>query len=130
MYAENTINMLFAAQRQHPDPSPIPSNEYVSKAIQPTGQRSTLHSFWNLPPPPLTVATVQSDHREFEDAELLKCADCDQVLPLHGGMDLIMEYDDTVDDFSCYGCRRRVCDMCAVSMDGRRCLQCASEARR
>jgi len=129
MYTENTIDMLFAAQRQHRNPSPILSHGYASKPIQPTGQRSTLHSFWNLPPP-LAVAAVQSYQPEFEDPELPKCADCDQSLPTSDEMDLIMEYGDTVDVFSCYGCRRRVCDMCAVSMDGRRCLQCASEARR
>ena len=127
---ENTIDMLFAAQRQHPDPSPVPSNEYISKPTQSTGQRSTLHSFWNLPPPPLIVVAVQPHQPEFEDPELLKCADCDQMLLSPSSMDLIMEYNDTVDFFSCHGCKRRVCDMCAVSLDGRRCLQCASEARR
>jgi hypothetical protein len=126
----NTIDMLFAAQRQHPNPSPVPSQDYLSKPTQPTGQKSTLHSFWNLPPPPLIVTAVQPHQPEFEDPELLKCADCDQTLPSPTGMDLMMEDGDTIDVFSCHGCKRRVCDMCAVSMDGRSCLQCASKLRR
>ncbi|KAL1796784.1 hypothetical protein ACET3X_005324 [Alternaria dauci] len=55
---ENTLNMLFAAQRNHPDASPIPSDPLPihpqPNTIPLKPQKSTLHSFWKeLPAPPV-----------------------------------------------------------------------------
>ncbi len=52
--AENTLNKLFAAQRNHPHAEPIPSETLV-QAPQPLTskpQKSTLHSFWKQLPAP------------------------------------------------------------------------------
>ncbi|CAG5178285.1 uncharacterized protein ALTATR162_LOCUS8624 [Alternaria atra] len=55
---ENTLNMLFAAQRNHPDASPIPSDalpmHQQPNPVSSKPQKSTLHSFWKqLPAPPV-----------------------------------------------------------------------------
>lgn len=119
------MNRLYNAQREHPDASPIcASSPNVAAPVLP--QRSTLHSFWRIPQqPPLSTIPMVLDHGVMDMQQRdTRCEDCDGLLR----HDEAMEIDEHVyvQETSCWECRRRVCDMCAVKGDRRVCLGCAS----
>ena len=118
---ESTIHKLFDAQRQHPDAEPVLSREQAP--IQhPVAQKSTLHSFWRLPQPPQAcMATAQKSCLDNQDGS--RCEDCERQLPVTDGMDIDMM---AADECACKNCGRKVCDMCAVTWEERRCLACVS----
>jgi len=134
---ENTLSKLFAAQKQHAQASPAlrqttpaVSEPSTTRSSAPA-QKSTLHSFWAIqrPVPPPTVVIHHAP--EFEDPERPRCDDCGSNLNAGdvGMMDIDMTSDDNgagSSPFACFGCRRRVCDMCAVVANERSCLHCAS----
>jgi hypothetical protein len=126
---ESTIHKLFDAQRQHPDASPVLSREQLPSHNHYTAQKSTLHSFWRLPKPPNHAPLAPVQPPTFNSQETTQCEDCERALQSTDSMDIDMMAVDIADECACQSCGRRVCDMCAVSMDGRRCLTCASLER-
>jgi len=98
-----------------------------------TRHQPTLHAFWNshhsyiehLAAPPETmdvVPIVESD----------KCTHCDTPLQLatDAALGVPMDTDGLAHEvFGCRECGRLACDMCAVEMDRRICLECAINAR-
>lgn len=126
--AASTIQRLYDAQRKHPEASPTPSHPHLSAAVpqQIQPQRSTLHSFWQLPPgstitaPPLQVSNAQ----QLGGETAMRCEDCDQDLHSDDAMEIdggFLEHET-----ACVFCRRAVCDRCAVRGDERVCLSCVS----
>ncbi|KAF2641681.1 hypothetical protein P280DRAFT_468239 [Massarina eburnea CBS 473.64] len=142
---ENTIQKLFTAQRQNPHASPIPSDTLPSPH-QPTPifekpQKSTLHTFWKLPAPPVQAPSPLFQHARQQQQpppppppHLPHCEDCDA--PLHAytdgmdmgmGMDTDMDIDGPMEGSSaCQDCGRNVCGACAVVARARLCLGCAT----
>ncbi|KAF2254477.1 hypothetical protein BU26DRAFT_537266 [Trematosphaeria pertusa] len=129
---ENTINKLFSAQRKHPHAEPIMSDSLPQNhapAVQ-KPQKSTLHSFWNLPAPPVQPPTIHI--QPPTDANTPRCQDCDTWLHSEAGdMDVDMDIDGPLERsvFGCHDCGRNVCGTCAVVSNTRHCLQCATSAR-
>ena len=130
--AASTINKLYEAQRRHPDAAPVPSQQTLSVAPQPTEkpQRSTLHSFWRLPQQPSTSTAMAVDPGPgimTSNLLELRCEDCERPLRNQDAMEL----DDGMleQETACGLCRRHVCDTCAVLGNERICLACASRAR-
>ncbi|TKA22032.1 hypothetical protein B0A50_08414 [Salinomyces thailandicus] len=88
----STIQRLYDAQRKHPEASPTPSHPHLSAAVpqQIQPQRSTLHSFWQLPPgstitaPPLQVSNAQ----QLGGETAMRCEDCDQDLHSDDAMEI------------------------------------------
>ncbi|KAF2501538.1 hypothetical protein BU16DRAFT_522496 [Lophium mytilinum] len=121
---ENTLSLLFSAARApHPSPTPSQSQPLTTKH-EPT-QKSTLHAFWALPAPRAPVFShVHLDAHTGPNPpqQGLPCEDCDSALEAES-ME-IDEMGEVGDEFACAGCRRRVCGMCAVAGDERRCLRC------
>ncbi|KAF2877139.1 hypothetical protein BDV95DRAFT_601553 [Massariosphaeria phaeospora] len=136
---EHTINKLFSAQRTHPQPillappSPPPP--------QPKVQKSTLHSFWNLPAPPVQAPAVPILLDRHISTTAPRCEDCEAPLREDGdSMDIDMDMDMHVagsggvgggqgGQFACNGCGKQVCGTCAVVASSRHCLQCATTGR-
>jgi hypothetical protein len=136
---ENTLNMLFAAQRDHPEASPIlsdalPANQ-PSTLVSSRPQKSTLHSFWKqLPAPPVQPIFSMPAQQDQAPSQLPRCEDCDT--PLQSGrdevdVDMDMDMGGAVEHtpFACNDCRRNVCGTCAVVSSTRHCLQCATSGR-
>jgi hypothetical protein len=129
---ENTLNKLFAAQRNQPHASPISSD---TMALQDTTiskpQRSTLHSFWKqLPAPPTQPPSFASRSQP----QLPSCEDCDTSLQsVNDSMDVDMDVDmgSAVEShpYACSDCGKNVCGTCAVVSSRRHCLQCATRGR-
>ncbi|CAI9626296.1 unnamed protein product [Alternaria burnsii] len=136
---ENTLNMLFAAQRNYPDASPIPSHPLPMHqqpiSIPSKPQKSTLHSFWKeLPAPPVQPIFSMPVQQEQTSSQLPRCEDCDTPLQSGGdSMDVDMDMDmgGAVEHspFACNDCGRNVCGTCAVVSSTRHCLQCATSGR-
>ncbi|KAF1842239.1 uncharacterized protein K460DRAFT_420168 [Cucurbitaria berberidis CBS 394.84] len=136
---KNTLNKLFAAQRQHPDASPIPSDSLPSQQpsqAAPKPQKSTLHSFWKqLPAPPVlspTFAVPAPQHPEISHGP--RCEDCDTLLRSENDsmdVDIDMDMGGAVESspFACGDCGKNVCATCAVVSMTRHCLQCATNGR-
>ncbi|KAF1937331.1 hypothetical protein EJ02DRAFT_357064 [Clathrospora elynae] len=136
---ENTLNKLFAAQRNHPEASPIPSDtlplQHPSQAIA-KPQKSNLHSFWKqLPTPPVqSLAFSLPVHVTQAASQRPRCDDCDNSLQCASdGMDVDMDADmgRAVEGspFACNDCGKNVCGTCAVVSMTRHCLQCATTGR-
>ncbi|KAF2815245.1 uncharacterized protein BDZ99DRAFT_409045, partial [Mytilinidion resinicola] len=123
---ENTLSLLFSAARApHQDPTPSQAQPVAAKH-ETTTQKSTLHAFWSLPAPRATNLRWPRVHNARNHPDTPQqgptCEDCDSALESDS-----MEIDDmgeVGDEFACAGCRRRVCGMCAVDGDERRCLRC------
>lgn len=132
---ENTVHKLFSAQRNHPHASPIPSD--LNPPNQPTitiskPQKSTLHSFWNLPVPPVQAPIFTYQARQQNQEQGLRCDDCDAQLEIDSdGMDVDMDLDGTAESspFACHECGKNVCGTCAVVSTARHCLQCATAGK-
>ena len=114
--------MLFSAQRQHtPNPAPQPA----PIVLAPKPQKSTLHSFWNLPAPPVTIQAPTPPVAE----SAAQCEDCDAPL---GGEDMDVDMDvemsraQSGDAYACNECGRMICAACAVVGRARHCLGCAT----
>ncbi|KAG9187622.1 hypothetical protein G6011_05493 [Alternaria panax] len=96
---ENTLNILFAAQRNHPDASPIPSDpvpiHQQLNTISSKPQKSTLHSFWKeLPAPPVQPIFSMPIQQEQTSSQLPRCEDCDAHLQSEDdSMDVDMDMD-------------------------------------
>ncbi|KAL1305267.1 hypothetical protein AAFC00_002178 [Neodothiora populina] len=119
-----TITKLFGAQKEHPNASPIQSRDQPIRQ-QPPAQSSTLHYFWRLPSSATTSLRRNSpDSQSAFEPNSAACEDCDDSLRSADAMDL----DDTLiqEETACYTCGKNVCDLCAVSADQRRCLNCAT----
>jgi hypothetical protein len=118
-HAATTIHRLFEAQKELPQASPVPSQ--LPSIPQPTrSQRSTLHSFWSISHPPAAVPPPN----HAADGARMSCEDCDRALQPVDAMDLD---ESTLDsETQCTGCRRRICDACAVLGDERICLACTN----
>lgn len=123
--AANTINRLYEAQRQHPHAEPVLSQPAVMTVSEERTQRSTLHSFWKLPPA-TTVPMAIDQGSSRMDLGQTRCEDCDRSLRADDAMDL--DIDVALEETRCQTCLRQVCDACAVLGDRRVCLQCASHA--
>ena len=140
---ETTYQKLFSAQRS-PTPQPTPSLPHASPVLTSTPLRrpslqASLHNFWSLPRrpsnPPLSSA---SDKPVQLDGQQASCEDCDAVLgPSLDDTSMAMELDlggTSVEDgeYTCRGCGRRVCEMCAVVTfgEGRECLQCKTNPKK
>ncbi|KAI5237168.1 hypothetical protein E4T43_08130 [Aureobasidium subglaciale] len=121
----STVEKLFSAQKEHPHASPLPSQQ---SPLQPdprfpntdAPQRSTLHSFWQLPQH-TQLSHAGMSHQTLRQ-EVLTCHGCDSVLVPEYGM-------DTLDlDTACGACGKHVCNTCAVAADMRLCLDCAMQS--
>ncbi|KAH7078676.1 hypothetical protein BKA63DRAFT_541454 [Paraphoma chrysanthemicola] len=136
---ENTLQKLFAAQRNHPVPSPVPSDPTPSQQPAVTfakPQKSTLHSFWKQLPAPPVQAPIFSMQPPVQpiDTRLPCCEDCDSPLQsVNDSMDIDMDVDmgGSVESnlFACSDCGKNVCGTCAVVSTKRHCLQCATSSR-
>lgn len=131
--AENTIEKLFAAQRQHPQPHPVLSEAMVAEHDRSMRNRHqpTLHAFWD-PGHGFEYSAVNESMETIRDIELNRCAHCDNLLRSSPGaaMDVPLELDAPINEvFGCHNCGRLACDMCAVEMEHRVCLECAIAAR-
>ncbi|CAO2657127.1 Nn.00g032530.m01.CDS01 [Neocucurbitaria sp. VM-36] len=135
---ENTLNKLFAAQRQHPDASPIPSETLPPQqpsqaAVKP--QKSTLHSFWKqLPAPPVQPLSFAVPTPVQQEMAQGRCEDCDTLLRSDNesmDVDVDMDMGGAVasSSFACSDCGKSVCGTCAVVSNRRHCLQCATSGR-
>ncbi|KAH7402878.1 hypothetical protein BKA66DRAFT_507732 [Pyrenochaeta sp. MPI-SDFR-AT-0127] len=135
---ENTLNKLFAAQRNQPQASPIPSDPVPFQEpalVTSKPQKSTLHSFWKqLPAPPVQPIFVSTPVHHQEASNAPRCEDCDT--PLQSGtdsmdVDIDMDMGGAVvgDSFACNDCGKNVCGTCAVVSTRRHCLQCATSGR-
>ncbi|KAF2794781.1 hypothetical protein K505DRAFT_274559 [Melanomma pulvis-pyrius CBS 109.77] len=152
---EKTMHLLFSAQRNPTlaiaTSSPEPQSTLLPLPAKP--QKSTLHSFWNLPAPPVTIqpptptpnaaAAAAFDPQSQPQAQhqhnhLPHCEDCDA--PLHSessamDMDVDMEMNGAGtggavgNAFACNDCGRSICGTCAVVSRTRHCLQCATTGR-
>ncbi|KAI4945266.1 hypothetical protein J4E86_009152 [Alternaria arbusti] len=117
---KNTLNMLFAAQREHPEAAPIPSDalptHQPSTLASSKPQKSTLHSFWKqLPAPPVQPIFSMPVQQDQASSQVPRCEDCDT--PLHGERDE-MDVDMDMDmggavahsPFACSDCGRNAQD--------------------
>ncbi|KAF2027009.1 hypothetical protein EK21DRAFT_72909 [Setomelanomma holmii] len=135
---ESTLHKLFAAQRNHPDASPVPSEPVPFQLPATTTskpQKSTLHSFWKqLPAPPVQPIFSMPSQVQQPDSQLPRCEDCDTALrSVNDSMDVDMDMDmgGAVESnpFACSDCGKNVCGTCAVVSTKRHCLQCATSSR-
>lgn len=137
--AEMTINKLFSAQKHvhEQPPSSFQKDETMSDDSPPTDsvvetatpQKSTLHSFWSLPPPrAATRPTLQRQPSAFSRPQAPRCQDCDAPLGDIGAMAIDVDDYSVGEDHACGSCGRCVCDTCAVNYGGddRMCLSCAT----
>lgn len=135
---ENTLNKLFAAQRNPPQASPTPLDTLPIQEPAPITskpQKSTLHSFWKqLPAPPVQPIFFSTPVQLQEPSHVLRCEDCDA--PLQSGtdsmdVDVDMDMGGAVESspFTCNDCGKNVCGTCAVVSTRRHCLQCATSGR-
>ncbi|KEQ63653.1 uncharacterized protein M437DRAFT_47302 [Aureobasidium melanogenum CBS 110374] len=117
----STVQKLFSAQRAHPHASPIPSYPQTQDLPQDApAQRSTLHSFWQLP----QSSQLQVQHgtpAPTMQQEVVMCEGCDRVLVPEYGMDTLEA------ETACRGCGKCVCDTCAITAEVRLCLDCAMQ---
>ncbi len=122
-----TISKLFSAQRQHPHAEPdLSSGPTPSTHTSTPAQKSTLHSFWNISSRLSEAQIVPMDldtGRSHSAMDVTACEDCDRSLFSPNAMD--MGDGSALQEFECYGCRRQICDNCAVRGDQRVCLSCA-----
>ncbi|PSN69907.1 hypothetical protein BS50DRAFT_571237 [Corynespora cassiicola Philippines] len=125
----NTLQKLFAAQRDHLDASPTSADEPVPQPapVVEKVQKSTLHSFWKLPAPPVQPPQLQAQRQAQPQCHGPKCEDCDA--PLEDAVDG-MEIDGGMAESpsACNECGRSVCSTCAVVSNARLCLQCATSS--
>ncbi|KAF1355515.1 hypothetical protein BDV97DRAFT_288731 [Delphinella strobiligena] len=126
MSIASTMTKLFDAQREHPDAAPILSQSIPVRQQQ-VSQKSTLHSFWQLP----KHSTVMTPHAESmhvlpgrSHSLGLVCDDCDRTLISPDAMDI----DEAMfeEETACRACGKHVCDTCAVAGNQRKCLECAT----
>ncbi|KAF2653548.1 hypothetical protein K491DRAFT_717942 [Lophiostoma macrostomum CBS 122681] len=144
---ENTLHKLYEAQRNPPATfqAAAPSTAiflahptygcgcHVPSAPKPK-QKSTLHSFWNLPAPPVQPAPAQNQPLQM----IPRCSDCDRQLisqteAMNDDLDIDMDIGGNGEDtsaFSCADCGKNVCGACAVVSNARHCLQCATTGSR
>ncbi|KAF2192099.1 hypothetical protein K469DRAFT_716587 [Zopfia rhizophila CBS 207.26] len=132
---ENTISKLFSAQRNHPHAEPILSDSHPQPQHAPVVQKSTLHSFWKLPAPPVQPPTIHIQHHQVapQTWNAPRCEDCDTPLQSETvGMDVDMDLDGNGagNQFACQDCGRSICGTCAVVASARHCLQCATTTRK
>lgn len=124
--AASTMNKLLNAQREHPDAAPILSQPTPVRQ-QHALQKSTLHSFWQLPKHSTAITPhVERMHvlPSQSHPSALVCDDCDRALTSPDAMDI----DDAMseEETACTACGKHVCDTCAVAGDERKCLECAT----
>ncbi|KAF2691710.1 hypothetical protein K458DRAFT_381552 [Lentithecium fluviatile CBS 122367] len=130
---ENTISKLFSAQRKHPHAEPIMSDALPSQSttiVQRLTQKSTLHTFWKLPAPPVQPPAFPIPQQHMSNTP--RCEDCDATLQQDvNAIDVDMEVDGPMErsPFACDDCGRAVCGTCAVVACRRHCLGCATSAR-
>lgn len=141
--AENTLNILFSAQKQQQQQQAEPSypEEPTMSMSPPPPQQPSLHSFWALPARPTSRDSSANSGSLSTPAycQETNCEDCDTVLVNGDGdaMDMDIDVDmyggggDGSSDFACSQCRRQICHQCAVSNLGeqRQCLMCAGRRR-
>jgi hypothetical protein len=136
--SENTIHKLFAAQRQNPHAEPILSESSPPPSPNPSKpiQKSTLHSFWNLPALAVQPPTIHitAPHQVAPQTGFAAwCEDCDAPLREEaGGMDTDVDMDGGAGEnsvFACIDCGKHVCGTCAVVSNARHCLRCATTSR-
>ncbi|KAF2704896.1 hypothetical protein K504DRAFT_471862 [Pleomassaria siparia CBS 279.74] len=144
---QKTMHILFSAQQRAHAHSSIPVPVQSVPATPPPDappskpQKSTLHSFWNLPAPPVTLPPPTISQPSLGP----HCEDCDA--PLNCSEDAYsMDVDMDVEmnggssgsgrgtgggggEFACNDCGRSICGTCAVVSKTRHCLQCATTGR-
>lgn len=108
--AEESLAQQQQAQQQQ--------QQRTTQQALPQPQKSTLHSFWQIPQPVPTATQVQQN----ACAEEARCEDCEGTLRSEDSMDVD---DSSVEDKACESCRRRICDGCAVWGRERVCRVCA-----
>ncbi|KAI9797071.1 MAG: hypothetical protein M1833_005676 [Piccolia ochrophora] len=130
---EYTLRVLFAAQTR-PSQLRMPS---CGSGLGETGRTSTpnpapspvqktsLHAFWDLPPPPPEQVLSRPTRNDFGE---LRCEDCDGPLSdcvdLGGAISAMAE--SLYEDARCHRCGRPVCATCTVDGPQRSCLDCAA----
>ena len=128
--AASTISKLYEAQRLHPHAEPVFSSQSFGSAVENKAQKSTLHSFWNIPSAPAQPMAIDSASSSNTDLAIgLRCEDCDGSLRQPDAMDVDMDDGMVQQESSCSSCRRQVCDRCAVVGLNRVCLPCATSRR-
>lgn len=133
---EHTIDKLFAAQRQRPHATPVLSEAAMAKHNRSLRLQTTLHAFWNSPTHTyIEIFSPERMNGSMEticDLELSRCAHCDNLLRSSPGvnMDIPLSLDQSINEaFGCWRCGRLACDVCAVEMERRVCLDCAIAVR-
>ncbi|KFZ14730.1 hypothetical protein V502_05925 [Pseudogymnoascus sp. VKM F-4520 (FW-2644)] len=97
---ENTLNLLFSAQKQHQQPEPTYPQAPTMSMSPPPQQQSSLHSFWALPARPTSRDSSANSGTGLSApayCQETNCEDCDAVL-VNGDGDA-MEMDVDVDIF-------------------------------
>jgi len=125
--ADTTVQKLFDAQRQHPHAEPMLSVEQSHVFHHPMTapiQKSNLHAFWSLPHSRKPAFSSLIPPQESQLSLVVRCEDCEVPLSTSMGADVEMGGMDLDDELACSSCRKRVCDMCAVRGEERRCLEC------
>ena len=129
--AASTISKLYEAQRLHPHAEPVFSLQPTVVATEEKIQKSTLHSFWNIPSAP-SVQPMAVDSAYSSSTSLgveMKCEDCDSSLRHTDSMDVDTDDGMLQQESKCTSCGRQVCDRCAVMGVVRVCLPCATSRR-
>lgn len=136
-HAENTLNLLFQAQK-HPQSAPEGPIEVQMKDSTPSHSRqSSLHSFWSLPTRPASRPTSShlSQQQPLATPPLhdISCSSCDTPLLNQEGdaMDIDADVEAGFSDFNCSQCHKPFCHNCSISNLGtqRHCLRCAGRKR-
>ncbi|KAK5631529.1 hypothetical protein RRF57_007243 [Xylaria bambusicola] len=140
LWTERTLDMLYAAQRQHAQGTSIENNQQqqLPTAVQPAPSRSSssshqrnLHSFWTLPSRPSALPAAYLPSIAVDTPT--DCEDCGQKLCSDD--DNMMDVDDALSGAqvtSCGVCGKHICSHCSITNLGerRRCLSCAGTMSR
>lgn len=130
---ETTLDKLFGAQRQRPFADPVVPEPTKTTHDRSTRHQPTLHAFWNPQHSYIEHLAAPAESMDVvPTVELDRCTHCDTPLRLtpDAVVGVPLDTDGLVHEgFGCRECGRLACDMCAVEMDRRVCLECAINAR-
>ncbi|RYP24426.1 hypothetical protein DL767_008596 [Monosporascus sp. MG133] len=140
-----TLNMLYSAaqkpkqqqqQQQWPEEATTqvqaqPENPRDSGSGNGSGQQTSLHSFWKLPPTSAAASSASPPPLDRAIYAPTSCEDCGQTLGGEDGDGDSMDIDglDGGEQTSCRACGKHVCSHCSITNLGeqRRCLKCAGK---
>lgn len=138
-YIDNTLHMLFQAQKHPQSAQPEPVDIPMTAPSPAHSRQSSLHSFWALPktssrptssylsqpPQPLSPPIL---------IEAIGCSSCDTSLVDDSGDSMDLDEVDVsggLSGFECSQCQKPFCHNCSISNLGsqRHCLRCAGQKR-